>query len=112
MKKVSIHKAKGWRSLLNFREALRYEHLIENSGFIFFLAALAILYIWNRHRTERNVIETNKANKELSEYIWEYTSLKSELNNRSMQSEVAEKVATFGLEELRQPPVKLDPNGN
>lgn len=75
--------------------------------YIFFLAALAIVYIWNRHGSERNLREMNKINLVLNERMWEYTTTSSELMNRCKPSEVARAVAPLGLIELSEPPKKI-----
>ena len=86
---------------------LSYRWIMENIRFFLFLAALAVVYIYNGHYADRVVRDINRTNKELKELQYEYKTLKSEVMFRSKESELAKAVAPFGLEELTQPPFVL-----
>jgi hypothetical protein len=86
---------------------LSYRWIMKNIGFFFFLAALAVVYIYNGHYADRVVRDINRTDKELKELQYEYKTLKSEVMFRSKQSELARAVAPFGLKELTRPPVIL-----
>lgn len=75
--------------------------------FIMYLTLLAIIYIANAHMAERTIRQTDKLNKEIKELRSEYITIKSDLMSRSMQSEVARRLASSGIEELRNPPRKI-----
>ncbi len=81
-----------------------FDYYAHNLGFIFFLAALALIYIWNRHKAESRTLNMNKLQKKLTELNWQYTTLKSDLNQRSMESEIIKKVEPLGLRGLTSPP--------
>lgn len=84
-----------------------YETVIRNLPFVLFIAALGIVYIWNSHRVEKSIRESNTLEKQMKELKWEYTTTKSELEYSSKMSEVGRMVVTTGLEELRVPPKKI-----
>jgi hypothetical protein len=75
--------------------------------FVIFLAMLGMIYIANRHFTEKSIREIDKLNKEVKELSWDYKTLKAELMQKSTQTEVAKQVDTIGLKEPVEPPKKI-----
>ncbi len=75
--------------------------------FVIFLAMLGMIYIANRHFTEKSIRQIDKLNKEVKELSWDYKTLKAELMQKSTQTEVAKQVDTLGLKEPIEPPMKL-----
>ena len=90
-----------------WKPSLSYHWIMKNIPFFLFLAALAVIYIYNGHYADKIVRDINRTNKELKELQYEYKTLKSEVMFRSKQSELAKAVEPFGLKELTQPPVVL-----
>ncbi|HTQ28085.1 MAG TPA: FtsL-like putative cell division protein [Puia sp.] len=86
---------------------LKYQWIVRNIPFFLFLAALAVIYIYNGHYADKIIRNISKSNTELKELQYEYKTLKSELMFRSKQSELARAVEPFGLKELTSPPVLL-----
>ena len=84
-----------------------YSWVIRNISFLLFLAALAVIYIYNGHYADKLSRDLNRTNKELKELQYEYKTLKSEVMFRSKQSELARAVEPFGLKQLTQPPFVL-----
>jgi len=84
-----------------------YRWVVRNVGFLLFLAALAVIYIYNGHYADNISRDLGRTNKELKELQYEYKTLKSEVMFRSKESELAKAVAPFGLKELTQPPFIL-----
>ncbi|HEY0896136.1 MAG TPA: FtsL-like putative cell division protein [Sphingobacteriaceae bacterium] len=75
--------------------------------FVFYLAFLCLLYISNRHLTEKSIRKIDKLNKEVKELSWDFKSVKADLMLKSTQTEVAKKVDTLGLKEPVEPPQKI-----
>lgn len=75
--------------------------------FVFFLAGLALIYIYNSHQAIKVVRKIDDLNKEIKEYRAEYISVKSDFMYKSKQSQVAKRLEGTGLKELTKPPVKL-----
>ncbi|MDO6435491.1 FtsL-like putative cell division protein [Flavitalea sp. BT771] len=90
-----------------WKPKLSYRWIMKNITFFLFLAALAVVYIYNGHYADKIVRDINRTNKELKELQYEYKTLKSEVMFRSKQSELAKAVEPFGLKELTLPPVVL-----
>jgi len=86
------------------RKLLSHGWILKNMPFFLFLAALAVIYIYNGHYADKIVRDINRTNKELKELQYEYKTLKSEVMFRSKQSELAKAVGPFGLKELTAPP--------
>lgn len=87
--------------------------IMRNIGFFLFLAALAVVYIYNGHYADKISRDITRTDKEVKELQYEYKTLKSEVMFRSKQSELAKAVEPFGLKELVKPPyVILDSSGN
>ena len=84
-----------------------YGWVMKNISFFLFLAALAVVYIYNGHYADKISRDINRTSKELKELQYEYKTLKSEVMFRSKQSELAKAVDPFGLRQLTQPPYVL-----
>ena len=102
MKQSIENTSRRWRP-----SRLGYRWVVGNVGFLLFLAALAVIYIYNGHYADKNSRDLSRANMELKELQYEYKTLKSEVMFRSKESELAKAVAPFGLEELTRPPFVL-----
>jgi len=92
---------------LDLSRWVHHQTVIRNLPFIFFIAAIGILYIANAHYAESSVRESSDIEKRLNELRWDYMTTKSELEYIRKQSEVAKMVAPDGLNELREPPKKI-----
>ena len=103
--------SKGFSSFIRKTEnASNQDHqrLFSTIPFIIFLVFLAIIQIGNKHNAENKIRMIERTQKELRELRWEYMSTKSELMQKSRQSEVAKLLAPVGLYELRTPPQKIN----
>ncbi len=75
---------------------------------VLWVTVLIILYIANAHYTEKTIRKIDKSKFEVEDLRTEYTTLKAGYMFDSKQSEVARKIADYGLVESKNPPVKLD----
>lgn len=75
--------------------------------FILFVAFLGMVYIANKHLSEKNVRSIFKLNKEVYELGVDYKTTKAELAYKSTLTEVAKKVDTLGIKVSVEPPQKL-----
>ncbi|MEN2283356.1 FtsL-like putative cell division protein [Algoriphagus sp. SE2] len=73
-----------------------------------FMVFLALIYIWSNHRAENMVRKIEKAQQEVEDLRADVTTLEAEYMLSSMQSEVAKRVASQDIEELNQPPIKIE----
>lgn len=86
-----------------FEEGFPVAHLPK----IMFALALGIIYISNSHYTEQTVRKISNLQAEVEDLRADYTTLKANLMFASKQSEVAKKVAPYGLHETLTPPYKI-----
>ena len=93
--------------ILGISEWVSYSNVVRNTLFLAFIVGLGIVYVANTHMAERSIRKINKKEKELKELRWEYMTLKSNLMFEHKQSEMAEKLSTVGIVELKEPPNKI-----
>ncbi len=98
---------KPHRTATGLKRWLNYQSLVRQVPFFLFLAALAVIYIYNGHRADKTIRNINRTAKEVKELQWEYKTIKSEVMYRSKQSELAKAVEPLGLKELTEAPVVL-----
>ena len=92
---------------IDWRAFLSYKWVVKNIPFFLFLAALAVLYIYNGHYADKLTRKINVTEKHIKELEYEYKTIKSEVIFRSKASELAKAVEPLGLKELTEPPVLL-----
>jgi len=86
-----------------FREGLPVRYLPH----LLFVMALTLLYIGNTHYGNRMSRSIQRLKQETEDLRADYTTLKSDYMEASKQSEVARKVAAFGLVESSSPPFRI-----
>jgi hypothetical protein len=91
----------GWKRWLN------YQSIVKQVPFFLFLAALAVLYIFNGHYADKTIRKINNITKEVKELKYEYIAVKSKVMYQSKQSELVKVVEPLGLKELTGSPVVL-----
>jgi hypothetical protein len=90
----------GWMNFdFNFDNGLALKLL----PYIMYVLFFGIIYIANRHYTERNVRKISKIRKEVDDLRIDYTTLKSDYMNATKHSEVLKKVKSLGLSESKDP---------
>lgn len=86
---------------------LNYGAIVRQVPFFLFLAALAVLYIYNGHNADKTIRRIGRASSELKDLQGEYKSVTGDVLLRSRQSEMVETVKPLGLKELAEEPVIL-----
>ncbi|WP_071885947.1 FtsL-like putative cell division protein [Hymenobacter sedentarius] len=86
-----------------FREGLPVRFLPH----LLFIMAITLLYIGNTHYGNRMNRSIQRLKQETEDLRADYTTLKSDYMEASKQSEVARKVAAFGLVESSSPPFRI-----
>ena len=82
--------------------------LVKNVRFFLFLAALAILYIYNGHHAEKAIKDINKTSKEMKDLQYEFKMIRKDWMFMTKQSEVVKAVEPFGIKEIKEPPMTLE----
>ena len=95
-----------------WKKVLNYTSIVRQMPFFLFLAALAVVYIYNGHRADKLNRDIARTTKELKELQYEYKTVKGEVLFRSKQSELVKAVAPLGLKELVQSPIILKDSTN
>lgn len=93
--------ARFWKRLLS------YQAIVNQMPFFLFLAALAVVYIYNGHNADKTIRDISRTSRELKELKYEYKTVKGEVLFRSKQSELVKAVEPLGLKELTTSPVVL-----
>ena len=82
---------------------LNYQSVVKQVPFFLFLTVLAVVYIYNGHLADKTMRNINRTATEVKELEHEFKTVKSEVMQRSKQSELAKSVEKLGLKELREP---------
>jgi hypothetical protein len=96
-------------SLLN-GEFLTRKGVIAHLPFILFLSGLFVVYISLGYTFEHNEREKVRVRRQLEEKQAEYKTLKSELESKRRQSNVAREIQELELLELTSPPEIIEVN--
>jgi hypothetical protein len=91
----------------DWKKFFTYKWVVKNIPFFLFLAALAVLYIYNGHHADKLIRKISTSEKNIKELEYEYKSLKSEVIFRSKASELVKAVEPLGLTEPKIPPIIL-----
>ena len=101
----SIKKEKEQR--FHWKRLLNYQSIVRQIPFFLFLAALAVIYIYNGHHADKTIRAISRTERDLKELQYEYKTVKGDVLFRSKQSELIEAVEPLGLKELATSPVVL-----
>jgi hypothetical protein len=93
-------------SLLN-GEVMQKEGFIKNISFMVYLVVLLIVYLGYGYYAENTLRDLLNKDAKLKEKKSEYVTSKSILEQKKLQSKIAETVAPTGLEESRESPYKI-----
>ena len=92
---------------MDWKKLISHKWVVKNIPFFLFLTALAVLYIYNGHYTDKLILKINTTEKQIKELEYEYKTVKSDVIFRSKASELIKAVEPLGLKELTEPPVLL-----
>jgi predicted membrane protein len=92
----------------DFTFFIKKESLSKFIPAIIIVVFLSIVYISLSHFHVKNLKEKEDLKKQLNELRSEYISVKSNLMKKSNQSEVAKRLETEGIKELRTPPKVIE----
>jgi hypothetical protein len=91
---------------------LNYQSIVRQIPFFLFLAALAVIYIYNGHHADKTIRAISRTERDLKELQYEYKTVKGDVLFRSKQSELIQVVEPLGLKELTAAPVVLVDSSN
>ena len=82
--------------------------ILKHTGFIILLALLSVVYIFNTHRAERKLRNIASLNKTVEEAKSEYQEVKSDINFKCTETELAKMLETKGLYKNEESPILLE----
>jgi hypothetical protein len=74
---------------------------------LFYIAFLALIYIWSNHSAENTIRKIERLQQEVEDIRADVTTLEAAYMFSSKQSEVAKKVEPLGIYEIEEPPLKI-----
>lgn len=74
---------------------------------LFYMAFLALLYIWSNHRADNTIRKIERVQQEVEDIRADVTTLEAAYMFSSKQSEVAKKILPLGLYEIDEPPLTI-----
>jgi len=88
---------------------LTQDAVIKHLPFLLFIAFIGLIYITNGYLAESSVRKINRTQQEIKELRSEQISMKSELNNTIIESELMKIIQdrNMGLDESFDPPKKI-----
>ena len=95
---------------LDWKKLISHKWVVRNIPFFLFLTILAVVYIYNGHHADKQILNISTTEKKIKELEFEYKTVKSDVIFRSKASELIKVVEPLGLKELTQPPVLLGQN--
>ena len=108
MQEDDIIKEKSAGQKIDWRGFISYKWVVQNIPFFLFLAALAVLYIYNGHYADKLTRKIGVTEKHIKELEYQYKTVKSEVIFRSKASELVKAVEPMGLKEITEAPVLLN----
>lgn len=87
---------------------LTQKKMDEYLRFFIFLVLIGLVYVWNSHLAEKQVIKEDRLKTEIRDLRLHYISIESELSEQKKPSVVADSVEKHGLHLLTQAPYQLE----
>ncbi|GAB4094462.1 FtsL-like putative cell division protein [Flaviaesturariibacter terrae] len=102
-----VNNKKEFELRFHWKRLLNYGNVVRQMPFFLFLAALAVVYIYNGHLADKLSRDIARTQRELKELEYEYKTVKGQVLFQSKQSEIVKAVAPLGLKEMSAAPVVL-----
>jgi len=82
--------------------------ILRNTGFIFLLTFLAVLYIYNTHSAEGKLRKITALEKDVADAKSQYQKVKSDINYRCTETQLAKVLNEKGLKKNTQSPMLIE----
>jgi len=82
--------------------------ILKHTGFILLLSLLGIVYIHNTHRAEGKLRKIAKLKKEVSDAKSRFQEVKSDINFKSTESQLAKQLEESGLKKNDEAPILIE----
>lgn len=87
---------------------ISYAQVMHNFLFVVAIVFIGVIEIFNTHLAVRLNRGISKKQDVIKELRWEYMTVKTEMNQKSKQSELQKTLEPFGLKSLKEPPKKIE----
>jgi cell division protein FtsL len=87
---------------------ISYAQVMHNFLFVVAIVFIGVIEIFNTHLAVRLNRGINKKQETIKELRWEYMTVKTEMNQKSKQSELQKILEPTGLKSLQEPPKKIE----
>ncbi len=112
IKDEKVKKSKGFSTARFFAgllngDVMHHEGFVKNISFMVYLVVILIMYLAYGYYAENSLRELMNTDAKLKEVKAEYVTSKSILEQKKLQSKIAETVAITGLNESLESPYKI-----
>lgn len=87
---------------------ISYAQVMHNFLFVVAIVFIGVIEIFNTHLAVRLNRGINKEQETIKELRWEYMTVKTDMNQKSKQSELQKVLEPYGLKSLQEPPKKIE----
>ncbi|MEN9448030.1 MAG: hypothetical protein RJA25_1320 [Bacteroidota bacterium] len=94
--------------VFGIEEFITYAQVLHNFFFVVAIVFIGVIEIFNSHLSVRLNREISKKQELIRELRWEYMNIKTEMNQKTNQSELQKILAPYGLKPLQEPPKKIE----
>ena len=98
----------GSLQLFGVEDFISYAQVMHNFFFVAAIVFIGVHEIFNTHLAVRLNRSINKKQDIIKELRWEYMNVKTEMNQKSKQSELQKIVEPYGLKSLQEAPRKIE----
>lgn len=94
--------------VLGIQDFVSYAQVLHNFIFVLAIVFIGVLEIFNTHLAVRINRGITKKKEIIKELRWEYMTVKTEMNQKSKQSELQKVLEPIGIKTLQEPPKKIE----
>ena len=95
------------------QDLVSYAQVLHNFLFVVAIVFIGVIEIFNTHLAVRLNRGISKKQETIKELRWEFMTVKTEMNQKSKQSELQKVLEPYGLKTLQEPPKKIEvPKGS
>lgn len=94
--------------VFGIEDFISYSQVMRNFLFVVAIVFIGVIEIFNTHLAVRLNRNINRKQTEIKELRWEYMTVKTEMNQKSKQSELQIQLEPIGIKSLKEPPKKIE----
>lgn len=94
--------------VFGIEDFISYAQVLHNFFFVAAIVLIGVIEIFNTHLAVRLNRGIGKKQEIIKELRWEYMTVKTDMNQKSKQSELQKVLEPCGLKSLQEPPKKIE----